>query len=109
MDDLERHNRRAIDALNQRGGRMLSLIDLLAFMAARGTKRRVTAVWRADDDGRHRMTWRWAPEDDRFERLAAPAADGAAPRWRDVLARAAHDRCGVMDDLRRRALDERLL
>ena len=49
MGDFERHNQRAIDSLNQRGGRMLSLVDLvaantvdldlaaaLAFTAARG-------------------------------------------------------------------------
>jgi hypothetical protein len=29
MPDFERHNRQAIDQLNQRGGRMLSLVDLL--------------------------------------------------------------------------------
>lgn len=30
MSDFERHNLAAIDFLNQRGGRMLSLVDLLA-------------------------------------------------------------------------------
>ncbi len=83
----------------------LGRIDLLAFMAAPGGKRRVTAVWRRGGGG-HEMVWRWSPADDGFERVRPASPAGGARRCRDFLARAWHEGCTPMEDLRRRALTE---
>ncbi len=87
----------------------LGAIDLVAFMAARGGKRRVTTVWRADASGGHACAWRWAPGNDRFDRVAAapPAATEAElARYRGFLNRALADRVFRMERLRQRAVTE---
>jgi hypothetical protein len=45
----------------------LAEIDLLAFMAMDGRRRRVTSVWHADGTGGHREAWRRDPRCDAFE------------------------------------------
>jgi hypothetical protein len=87
----------------------LGAIDLVAFMASRGSKRRVTTVWRADASGGHACAWRWAPENDRFDRVAAapPAATEAeVARYRGFLHRALADRVFRIERLRQRAVTE---
>jgi len=82
----------------------LGRIDLLAFMAARGGRRRVTTVWQVRNGG-HEQTWRHDPETDGFERLAAPA-DAEAERVEAFLDRARRDDCRRIEDLRARAIAE---
>lgn len=87
----------------------LGAIDLVAFMAARGSKRRVTTVWRADASGGHACAWRWLPEDDRFERVIgvpAAASEAELARYRGFLRRALADGVFRMERLRQRAVTE---
>jgi energy-coupling factor transporter ATP-binding protein EcfA2 len=113
--------------------RAFGWVSCLAFMAARGGRRRVTALWTTDGTlalsrlGEpvcgHRQTWQWQPEDDRFERLAdvapliastrggltAATVQGDLDRYRDFLIAAQAGGVHRMEDLRRRALDTLLI
>jgi len=80
-------------------------VDLLAFMARVGPKRRVTSVWQAAG-GAHEMTWRWSPGDDAFERVGPAGREDDLRRFGDFLERAWRDGCREMESLRRRALDQ---
>ena len=93
----------------------LARVDLVAFMARVGGRRRVKEVWRAAPGGRHVRAWRWVAGGDRFERVGdGPAAEGpgaggasaepAIGRTRDFLDRALRDGCSRMEDVRQRAL-----
>jgi len=109
--------------------RAFGWISCLAFMASRGGRRRVTALWTTDgalalsQPGApvcgHRQMWQWQPEDDRFERLAVAApliastrgglaaatVQADLDRYRDFLVAAQAGGIHRMEDLRRRAID----
>jgi len=82
----------------------LAEIDLMAFMAMDGRRRRVTAVWHADSAGGHGLAWRWDARRDAFEQTG-----GVPPRlrgvdtspYRTLLASALSDGVKQMEDLRR--------
>jgi hypothetical protein len=99
----------------------LGAVDFFAFMAARGGRRRVTAVWEADSDAAtgHTEAWRWRAEDDVFEPVSpAAAAETIArrldqtvetaevdlARLRAFLTHAQADGIRRMEDLRQRAV-----
>ena len=99
----------------------LGWVDLLAFMTARGGKRRVSALWDTDGQTGHAMAWRWRPVEDAFEPVVPSGAaeriarrrGGMTPeaveadlaRWRAFLAHAQADGVSRMEALRDRALD----
>jgi len=98
----------------------LARIDGLAFMTARGGKRRVSAVWGADGEAGHTLAWRWRPTEDQFEPVMPGAAaesvarrrGGMTPdaveaelaRFRAFLAHAQADGISRLEELRERAL-----
>jgi len=101
----------------------------LAFIAACGGRRRVTALWATDGTLAlsrpgapvcgHRQMWQWQSEGDRFERLAdaapliaasrggltAATVQGDLDRYREFLVAAQAGGVHRMEDLRRRAID----
>lgn len=81
----------------------LGEIDLLAFMAMDGRRRRVTTVWHADGAGRHRAAWRWDARRDAFQPTGdvPPLLAGVdlAP-YRSLLRSAAAEGVRQMEDLR---------
>lgn len=81
----------------------LAEIDLLAFMAMDGRRRRVTSVWHADGAVGHQQAWRRDTRRDAFEQTGEvpPRLDGVdlAP-YRSLLASVVRDRIRRMEDLR---------
>ena len=98
----------------------LARTDCLAFMTARGGKRRVSALWGADGEAGHTLAWRWRPTEDTFEPVTPGAAaesvarkrGGLTPdaveadlaRFRAFLTHAQADGVSRLEDLRERAL-----
>jgi len=86
----------------------LADVDLLAFMATVGRRRRVIRVWHADGAGGHVEAWRWDARSDAFERLAGPPPilhGEDLGRWERGLASALSDGVFRMEDTRRRMAD----
>jgi len=87
----------------------LADIDLLAFMAMDGRRRRVTAVWHANGAGGHHPAWRWDRRRDAFEQRGEPPpclrGVDLGP-YRALLASAAEEGVKRIEDLRVRALKE---
>jgi len=63
-NDIERHNHQQIEQLNQRGGRTLSIVDLIQ---AGTISVEMAAFHESDGQGGHRLLFRWEPKTDRFE------------------------------------------
>jgi len=83
----------------------LAEIDLIAFMAMTGRRRRVTRVWHADGAGDHVEAWRWDARSDTFERLADPPPilrGEDLGQWERSLASALAEGVFRMEDVRRR-------
>jgi len=99
----------------------LAEVDCLAFMTARGGKRRVSAIWNTDGQAGHTLAWRWRPTEDTFEPVAPGGAaeriarrrGGMTPdavedqlaRLRALLTHAQADGVSRLENLRERALE----
>ena len=86
----------------------LAEIDLLAFMAMDGRRRRVITVWHADGAGGHVQAWRRDARHDTFEptRNVPPLLAGVdlAP-YRSLLASALSEGVRRMEDVRELAME----